>query len=223
MKPKSDCEDPVHDDVRSPATSPLLDALARQRVLPVLRNRSAADAVATARACAAEGMEVVELTTSTPDVLDAVRTLAGDGLIVGVGTLRSAAELDGVAAAGAQFAVSYFLPEGFVERAGELGLVAIPGAVTPNEMQAAVTAGTRVLKIFPAYLADPRVIDDMRPLLGPVSYLVTGGLNAETIPTWLAAGAVAAGVGRDVGTVAEDGVDGVRSRTRALLDAVARA
>jgi 2-dehydro-3-deoxyphosphogluconate aldolase/(4S)-4-hydroxy-2-oxoglutarate aldolase len=198
-------------------SAPLLAALTRQRILPVLRSATAEDAIATSRALALEGITVVELTTSTPDVHAAARTLVDDGLIVGIGTLRSAAELDAVAASGASFGVSYFVPDGFVERAAELGLVAIPGGVTPGELQSAAGAGAGVLKIFPAWQSHPRFIADLEPLLGPRSYVVTGISGEDDIRSWLAAGAVAVGVGRQAGTFAEHGEAGVRERARHLL------
>lgn len=203
--------------VAADPTARVLAALAAQRVLPVLRSETAQDAVDTSRVFAAEGLRVVELTTSTPGVHDAVRTLVAEGMIVGVGTLRAADELDAVAACGAGFAVSYFVPDGFVERAAALGLVAIPGGVTPGELQRAAGAGAAVLKIFPAWQTDPRLIDDLAPLLGPRSYVVTGVRGDDDIRDWLAAGAVAVGVGRRAGSVAEHGEAGVRARIRSLL------
>ena len=67
-----------------------IDELARQRVLPVLRCSDADDALATARAAAAAGCRVVELTMSTPGVEDAIAPLVADGLVVAVGTVRDA-------------------------------------------------------------------------------------------------------------------------------------
>lgn len=195
----------------------LMTLLARQRVLPILRTASVEDAVATARVCGQEGMEAVELTTTVPDVLVAARTLADEGLTVGIGTLRSAAELASVAEAGARFAVSYFIPDQFISESIALGLLPVPGVLTPNEVQRAVSAGARVVKVFPAWQSDPRLIGDLEPLVRDVHYIATGGLTQQTSAEWLAAGALAVGTGRALGTVATVGEDALRRNIRQTL------
>ena len=100
----------------------ILDELARQRVLPVLRAAHVTDAVATARAAAAAGCRVVELTTSTPDVEEAIRPLVSDGLVVGVGTIRAAADVPRFVAAGASFVVSFSNPPGLFAPATAAGV-----------------------------------------------------------------------------------------------------
>jgi len=195
----------------------LTRAIAAQRVVPVLRTETVQDAIDTARACAAAGITVIELTTSTPDVHRAVRVLADEGLTVGVGTLRNKGELAAVAKAGALFSVSYFTPSGFVERSLDQGLMPIPGVLTPGEIQAAVSAGARTVKIFPAWQSHPRIISDLAPLVGPVDYIVTAGLTDESTLRWLEAGALAVGAGRALGTVATIGADAVRANVRVSL------
>ncbi|CAN5319300.1 bifunctional 4-hydroxy-2-oxoglutarate aldolase/2-dehydro-3-deoxy-phosphogluconate aldolase [soil metagenome] len=195
----------------------LTKAIAAQRVVPVIRTETVEDAIETARACAAGGMSVVELTTSTPDVHRAVRVLANEGLTVGVGTLRHRNELAAVARAGALFSVSYFTPTGFVERSLDQGLMPIPGALTPGEIQTAVSVGARVVKIFPAWQSDPRIIADLAPLVGPVDYIVTAGLTDESTLRWLEAGALAVGTGRALGTAASIGAEAVRDNVHTAL------
>jgi len=196
----------------------LIGVLRPQRVFPVIRTNTVSDAIATARICLAEGMRVIELTTSTPGVEDAVAALAQGGAVVGVGTIRSADQLASIAEAGARFVVSYFEPESFVHTSHALGLVPIPGVLTPNEMQSAVTRGARILKIFPAWQSNPRVIADMVPLLGAIDYVATAGLTPPLMRDWLSAGALAVGVGRSLGTVETIGERTVRGNVRDLLE-----
>ena len=105
----------------------VIDELAGQRVLPVLRCADADDAVATARAAAAAGCRVVELTMSTPGVETAIGPLVVDGLVVAVGTVRDAEEVPRLAEAGASLVVSFWNPPGFVAAASAAGIPAIPG------------------------------------------------------------------------------------------------
>lgn len=203
----------------------VLERIARQRVLPVLRSADVADAVATARACAAAGMEVIELTHSTPGVEEAVRVLAQEDLVVGVGTITSAAQVDAAVAAGAGFVVSFTAPAGMVAAARALDVPAIPGALTPTEVAGCLGSGAAAVKLFPARGLAPAYLRDLRAVLGDVRAIVTGGLqaNAESIVPWLHAGALAVGLGGDLGTVAVDGAQEVDRRARAALAAAALA
>jgi 2-dehydro-3-deoxyphosphogluconate aldolase/(4S)-4-hydroxy-2-oxoglutarate aldolase len=195
----------------------LTEAIAAQRVIPVLRTETVDDAVETALVCAENGMIAVELTTSTPDVAEAARRLGGSGVTVGVGTIRDAGEIAPLVDAGARFVVSYFRPEGFVAAALAAGALPIPGALTPTEIQTAASEGARIIKIFPGWQSDPRVIGDLAPLVRGVRYIVTAGLTPESTTRWFAAGALAVGTGRALGTVATIGADAVAVNVRRVL------
>jgi 2-dehydro-3-deoxyphosphogluconate aldolase/(4S)-4-hydroxy-2-oxoglutarate aldolase len=198
-----------------------LELLAAQRVVAVLRSATTQDALDTARACARAGMSVVELTHSTPDVEDAVSALSEDGLVVGVGTITDAAQVHLAVAAGAQFVISYTMPEGMVQAATELGIVAIPGAFTPTEVAACLRAGAAAVKIFPVRDLSPGYLRDLLAVMPHLRAFVSGGLAAQEdrIRPWLTAGALAVGVGSDLGTVADVGADEVQRRARLALAA----
>lgn len=196
------------------------EALARQRLVPVLRSTDVDDAIATARACAAEGLTVVELTTTTHGVTRAISTLAAEGLTVGLGTVRTAGEVDRAVAAGAAFVVSYANPPGFVAAALGHGVLPIPGAFTVSEIQRAHDDGAIVVKVFPAAQSSPHLVADIAPLIPAVRLMATGGLDTASLRAWLDAGAVAVGVGSAISTVAAVGTQEVRLRVRRLGAAV---
>jgi 2-dehydro-3-deoxyphosphogluconate aldolase/(4S)-4-hydroxy-2-oxoglutarate aldolase len=196
-----------------------IDELARQRVLPVLRCADAGDAVATARATAAAGCRVVEVTMSTPGVEAAIGPLVADGLVVAVGTVRDAADVPRLARAGASLVVSFRRPPGFVAAAREAGLPAIPGGLTPEELAAGEAEGAAAVKLFPASLADPSYLGALRPLLPELRLLVTGGIEPDGVRPWLDAGAVAVGLGSALGTAGTVGAAEVERRCRAALAA----
>jgi 2-dehydro-3-deoxyphosphogluconate aldolase / (4S)-4-hydroxy-2-oxoglutarate aldolase len=197
----------------------VVEQIAAQRVVPVIRSGSADDAVATARACARAGMRVVELTRSVPDLDDALERLRDDDLTLGVGTITDAAQVEQAAAAGARFVVSFMRPEGFVSRARQLGVAAIPGALTPSEVAACAADGARVVKIFPARLTAPEYLHDVRAVLPSIRVMVTGGITEDPgdIAAWLRAGALAVGLGSTLGTVAAMGTGEVERRARTAL------
>jgi Entner-Doudoroff aldolase len=196
-----------------------LDELAAQRVLPVLRCVDAQDAIATARAAAAAGCRIVEVTMSTPGVEAAIAPLLEEGLVVAVGTLRTVADVGPLAAAGASLVVSFWNPPGFVAAATAAGIPAIPGGFTPSELAAALADGAAAVKLFPAAFADPSYLGALRPLLPELRVLVTGGIEPDGVAPWLAAGALAVGLGGSLGTAATVGADEVERRMRAALAA----
>ena len=198
-----------------------LDELARQRVLPVLRCADAEDTIATARAAAAAGCRVVEVTKSTPGVEAAIAPLLEDGVVVAVGTIRTAADVAPLAAAGATLVVSFWNPPGFVAAATAAGIPAIPGGFTTSELAAAEADGAAAVKLFPAALTDPSYLGALRPLLPDLRLLVTGGIEPDAVRPWLDAGALAVGLGSSLGTAATVGAAEVERRMRAALAAAA--
>ena len=205
--------------------SAVIDRITEQRVVPVLRTDDPDDAVLTARACARAGMSVVELTRSTPRVLDALRELRNDELVLGLGTLTDVGQIGPAVAAGARFVVSFATPPGMVDHARRLGVTAIPGALTPTEVLGSVQAGADLVKLFPARLVQPSYVRDLRAVIPGLRVLVTGGIqaNLSSVRPWLEAGAAALGLGSDLGTVARVGADEVERRASVALDAAARA
>ncbi len=197
----------------------VIDELARQRVLPVLRCSDADDALATARAAAAAGCRVVEVTMSTPGVEAAIGPLVADGLVVAVGTVRDAADVARLAEAGASLVVSFWSPPGFVAAATAAGIPAIPGGFTTHELAAAHAEGAAAVKLFPASLADPSYLGALRPLLPDLRLVVTGGIEPDGVRPWLDAGALAVGLGSNLGTAGTVGAAEVERRCRAALAA----
>lgn len=195
------------------------ELIGAQKVVPVLRSAGVENAIATARAAAGAGMQVVELTCSTAGVEKAIAELAGEGLTVGLGTVTRPDEVRAAAAAGARFVVSFGDPPGMTETARELGLEAIPGTFSPTEVLAAQEAGAAIVKIFPARVLGPAYLRDLRAVMPGLVAIATGGIALDdgSIGEWLAAGALAVGLGSDLGSAAAIGPEGVAERAREAL------
>lgn len=197
--------------------------LTTQRVLPVLRTPSADEAVATARTLHDVGLDIVELTTTVPNVHEAIARLRSSGITVGLGTVRHPDEVAAAARAGASFVVSYCNPPGFVAAARDAGVVAIPGALTPTEVQAAADDGADLVKLFPAWATDARMIHALEPLVRDVGYLATGSIDEHSLGEWLTAGAVAVGTGSGLGSHAPDEGQTLRANALRMVAAAERA
>jgi 2-dehydro-3-deoxyphosphogluconate aldolase / (4S)-4-hydroxy-2-oxoglutarate aldolase len=171
-----------------------IERIRRERLVAILRRVPDLDARVAALADA--GVGVVEITLDDPHALGAIERARGRGdVTVLAGTVRRAEQVDAAAAAGAEAVVGPALVREVVERAAELGIPAIPGALTPTEIGLAWDAGAALVKLFPAGLGGPRYVRDVLAPLAGVPLLVTGGVDAQNARAFLDAGAVAVGVG----------------------------
>jgi len=163
-------------------------------VLPVVVADDRDDAVSLGEALVAGGLPVAEVTFRTPAAPDAIRVLVDRGdILVGAGTVLTAAQVDTAVEAGATFIVSPGLSPAVVERCLERGVLPIPGTVTATEVQAALELGLDTVKFFPAESAGgaPAIAALAAPFAG-VSFIPTGGITAANLDTYLALPSVAA-------------------------------
>lgn len=149
-------------------------------------------------ALAAGGVRAMEVTLNSPAALEAIPALRdrlGPEMLVGAGTVRTVADVEAAVNAGATFLVSPNLDLESVARAQAVGVVHLPGIFTPGEAQSAFAAGCPLVKLFPAEVLGPAYLRSIRAPLDDIGFVPTGGVNADTIADWVAAGAVAFGVG----------------------------
>lgn len=175
----------------------VLAELCRLRIVAVLREPSISALLHRANEVINLGIRAIEVTTSTPDWHRAVGELrqSDPALLIGVGTVRNAAEVNAAATSGADFLVSPGGSPQLVNAMVGTGLLAIPGCLTPSEMLAAVDAGAHVVKVFPASSIG---LSGLRALRGPFAGLrvmATGGIEVGDIGAWLEAGAAIVGIG----------------------------
>lgn len=166
-----------------------LELVAPGPVIPVLVIERLEDAVPTAEALVAGGVRVLEVTLRTPAGLPAIEAMARavPQAIVGAGTLRTAQDVAAVRSAGARFAVSPGFTTALAEACQAAGLPLLPGVATPSEVMAALDAGFRFLKFFPAEAAGG--VPMLKSLAGPfpdVAFCPTGGIQPGNAASYLA-------------------------------------
>jgi 2-dehydro-3-deoxyphosphogluconate aldolase/(4S)-4-hydroxy-2-oxoglutarate aldolase len=166
-----------------------LDLATHGPVIPVIVLDRAEDAVPLARALVAGGVKVLEVTLRTAAALPAIAAIAREvpEAIVGAGTVRSPADAEAAAAAGARFAVSPGFTPAVGRACAALGLPLLPGVATASEAMAAMAEGHAFLKFFPAEAAGGTKM--LKALAGPFPDLVfcpTGGITPESAPAYLA-------------------------------------
>jgi 2-dehydro-3-deoxyphosphogluconate aldolase/(4S)-4-hydroxy-2-oxoglutarate aldolase len=171
-------------------------------IVPVIRAPSPELATQAAEAILAGGISVFEITMTVPDAPEVIRLLQsrlGDRALIGAGTVLDAAGARDCIDAGAAFIVSPGFDSPTVALAQEAGVAVMPGALTPTEVITAWKAGADVVKIFPASaLGGASYLRALRGPLPQVKLMPTGGVNLSTARDFLAAGAIALGVGSEL-------------------------
>jgi 2-dehydro-3-deoxyphosphogluconate aldolase/(4S)-4-hydroxy-2-oxoglutarate aldolase len=177
----------------------VLDALRTDRALTVVRADRIPDAAQLCRALADGGIRTVELTFTTPGVLDHLAAAADvPGVLLGVGTVLTADQARAAVDAGARFLVTPGLRPAVAEVAVAAGVPVMLGAFTPTEVATAVDLGAAAVKIFPAGRLGPKYLTDLRGPYPQVELLPSGGISADNAAAFLAAGATAVCAGTNV-------------------------
>jgi 2-dehydro-3-deoxyphosphogluconate aldolase/(4S)-4-hydroxy-2-oxoglutarate aldolase len=143
------------------------------------------------------GLDVVEIPLGVSGALAAISSLSSSfpDALVGAGTVMSARDAAAALDAGARFLLSPVLVPEVVEAAHATDAAAVPGAFTPTEIDACMRAGADLVKLFPADRLTPADLRVLLAALPDAPLLPTGGVDASNAADWLAAGAVAVGVG----------------------------
>lgn len=158
-------------------------------VIPVVVLEDADHGVPLARALAAGGVRIVEVTLRSPAALPAIERIAAEvpDVLVGAGTLTSAADVKDAAAAGARFLVSPGSTPALLGAMSDTGLPFLPGVSTVSEVLSLLERGIAELKFFPAEAAGGRAF--LKSIAGPlpqVRFCPTGGITPITAPEYLA-------------------------------------
>ena len=184
------------------------DAIIREildtKIIAIVRGLPEAQAVPLAGALLAGGISLIEVTfnqaapesfSATANAIAAIREAYGDQMRVGAGTVMSPAQLRMACDAGAGFIISPGVDEAVIRETRALGLVSLPGCMTPTECAAAHGYGADFIKIFPAGVLGPGYFKALLAPLAHLKFLAVGGVDSANIPDFLRAGALGFGVG----------------------------
>lgn len=159
------------------------------RVLPVLTIQSEAEALAVVDALAAGGIRAVEITLRTPAALAAIAAVkrARPDVVVAAGTVRTVADLQAVAAAGVDFAVSPGFTPALSAEAARLGLPFLPGVCSPSEILLGAECGHHLFKLFPAEaVGGLPLLKSLASPFADIAFCPTGGIGPHNYLDYLA-------------------------------------
>lgn len=149
----------------------------------------------------------------------------GNQVLVGCGTALTAQEVDAAHEAGASLVISPNVDAAVIRRAKELGMVSMPGALTPTEIVKAWELGADIVKLFPAGELGLGYIKAVRGPLGHIPMSAVGGVKPENVADFLNAGVCGFGVGGQLvlGKAVKSGDDAaIEARAKEFTDAIAK-
>jgi 2-dehydro-3-deoxyphosphogalactonate aldolase len=173
-------------------------ALARLPLVAILRGVRPDAALSIGAALVDAGWQLIEVPLNSPEPLVSIAALAEafPDALIGAGTVLSASAVREVHAAGARLVVAPNFSVEVVREAVSLGMVALPGVLSPSEAFAALAEGAAGLKLFPAEMIAPAAVKAMRAVLDPATVVLpVGGISLANMEAYRAAGASGFGVG----------------------------
>jgi len=203
-----------------------IQQILEKKVVAVVRLDNYNRAVDVARGLAAGGVTVLEFTLTGHGALEAIsatRRALGDSVCVGVGTVLTSEEAEAAIDAGAQFTVTPALRRQVITTCIKHQILVLCGGLTPTELLEAHEAGAELVKVFPAQLGGPKFIKDVLAPMPFLKMVPTGGVSPENARDYLAAGAVAVGIGGNLVSnklVTAEAFDQITATARACMDAV---
>lgn len=174
-----------------------LKLLQQTRAIAVIRATKIEQGRQMAKAVAAGGMQVIEITWNSDRSAQLIEQLRQElpTCTIGTGTLLTLDQLEQAIAAGAQFLFTPHVDPVMIQAAVVQDVPIIPGALSPTEIVTAWTAGASCVKVFPVQaVGGASYIKSLQGPLGEIPLIPTGGVTLENAKEFIAAGAIAVGV-----------------------------
>jgi 2-dehydro-3-deoxyphosphogluconate aldolase/(4S)-4-hydroxy-2-oxoglutarate aldolase len=178
-------------------------------ITAVVRTDSPEELVDAAEAIKKGGVDIIEITMTTPGALDVVSAVAkkfGNEVLIGAGTVLDAETARAVFLAGGEFVVSPVWSPELIAMCRRYSKPIVPGAFSPTEIMAAWDAGADLVKVFPASIGGPGLIKAIRGPLPQIPLVPTGGVRLDNTADFIRAGSAMVAVGGNL--VSKDLVKG---------------
>lgn len=206
-------------------TSKFLKTFEDLPVIAILRGLRPDECLDVGHALLESGIRIIEVPLNSPDPFESISRLLtsfGSQAVIGAGTVLEPHQVDQLADIGGEIVVAPNTNTATISRAADLGLATFPGIMTPTDAFAAIKAGATGVKVFPAGVVGTgfiRALKDVIPKDKKVC--AVGGVGAENVEEWFAAGVDAIGVGSGLFS-AGDTAGHVANKARDLVEAVRR-
>ena len=215
--------------------SEVISAILREKIIVILRGLSREQLLRTACAMEKGGIRLCEVTFSakgepsdeqTGENIKALLEAFNGKIHIGAGTALTKRQAEIAANAGAEFIISPDTNPEVIQRTRELGLVSIPGALTPSEAMIANRAGADFVKLFPSGELGSSYLKAIAVPLSHIRFLAVGGINENNVEEYLKAGAVGVGVATGIANrkmILEEDYEGITILAKRYIDAIRNA
>ncbi len=182
----------------------IIELILKEKLIAIVRGIEADKCLLLADALYKGGFHLIEITfdqkkaeswATTADAISAIVEKYEGRMEVGAGTVVSTELVELAAKAGAKYIISPDVNLNVINRTNELGLVSIPGALTPTEIMSAYNAGADFVKLFPVADLGINYIKAVRAPISHVPMLAVGGVNEKNLQSYLDVGILGAGIG----------------------------
>lgn len=182
----------------------IIQVIEKEKVIAIVRGVKKEPCLKVAEALYAGGIRLMEVPfnakdpsgdEATADIIATLVKLYEGRMLIGSGTVLNVGQVELTARAGGSYIISPNVNVDVIKRTVELGLVSMPGALTPTEVMTAHEAGAHFAKIFPAGDLGPGYLKAIRAPLSHIRMTAVGGVSEKNFADFLAVGAVGAGVG----------------------------
>ena len=182
----------------------IIKSVEENKIVAIVRGIKREDLLPLAEALYEGGIRLMEITYSADgsisdeETADRIKMLAGhfEGrMFIGAGTVLTEKQVELTKNAGGTFIISPDTYENVIKKTRELGMVSMPGALTPSEIQAAHRYGADFVKVFPMTAMGADYLKAVKAPLSHIKMLAVGGVNLDTMKEYLKAGASGFGMG----------------------------
>ncbi len=198
-------------------------------ILPCIKLHQKDDYIAYAQAMYDGGARVIEVTMTTPGVLEAIEAISdhfGDKLLVAAGTVLDPTSAREVILHGGSIIVNPCVIEDVIDLANRYNVPVFSGAFSATEVFNAMRAGATMVKIFPGALGGPKYMTNLKMVFPEVNLIPSGGITPENAGEFIRCGACAVSGARtfmDFDKIEREGLISVTNQVKKFIDIIAEA
>ncbi len=198
-------------------------------ILPCIKLHHKDDYIAYAQAMYDGGARVIEVTMTTPGVLEAIEAISdhfGDKLLVAAGTVLDPTSAREVILHGGSIIVNPCVIEDVIDLANRYNVPVFSGAFSATEVFNAMRAGATMVKIFPGALGGPKYMTNLKMVFPEVNLIPSGGITPENAGEFIRCGACAVSGARtfmDFDKIEREGLVSVTNQVKKFIDIIAEA
>ena len=210
----------------------IIETVEREKLIVIVRGVAREDLIPLAEAMYQGGVRLLELTYSADGKVSDEETASRIGMLakhfegrmlIGAGTVLNEKQVELTSLAGGGFIISPDVNESVIRKTRELGLVSMPGALTPTEIQTAHRAGADFVKLFPVGNLGTGYVKAVKAPLSHVKMLAVGGVDLSNIADYLKCGVCGFGIGSgiiDKKMIAAKDFDGITALAESYVSIV---